>query len=477
MTYDVIVIGAGPAGYVCAIRCAQLGLKTAVVEKEHIGGVCLNVGCIPSKALIAAGALMKKIQHAEVMGITTTGVELDIKKLVSWKEGIVGKLTGGVSGLLKNHKVDTHMGSARVLGPDKVEVTDKGGEKTTLKAKNVVVATGSVPIEIPGFAFDGKHVWSSTEALAPSRLPKRMLIIGGGYIGLELGLVYRNLGTEIRVVEFLDRVLPGMEADLSKEMGRSLKKKKVPVHLKAKAKSYTKGPKGLEVTVEINGKDQVFGCDVILSTVGRRPTGKGLGLEELGVEMDKQGFVAVDARRQTKVKGVYAIGDCAGQPMLAHKGSHEGLVAAAAIAGEKGAAYDPACVPAVIFTDPEIASVGLTAEEAKARGFAPVEGRFPFAASGRALSLNETEGWVKVVGDKATDKLLGVHMIGPEVTELIAEATLAIELGATVADIAQTIHAHPTLPEAMMEAAEAVHDMAVHIFQAAKKKPSPAKAR
>ncbi|MHC4514837.1 MAG: dihydrolipoyl dehydrogenase [Planctomycetota bacterium] len=477
MTYDVIVIGAGPAGYVCAIRCAQLGLKTAVVEKEHIGGVCLNVGCIPSKALIAAGALMKKIQHAEVMGITTTGVELDIKKLVSWKEGIVGKLTGGVSGLLKNHKVDTHMGSARVLGPDKIEVTDKGGEKTTLKAKNVVVATGSAPIEIPGFGFDGKHVWSSTEALAPSRLPKRMLIIGGGYIGLELGLVYRNLGTEIRVVEFMDRVLPGMEADLSKEMGRSLKKKKVPVHLKAKAKSYKKGPKGLEVTVEINGKDQVFGCDVILSTVGRRPSGKGLGLEELGVEFDKQGFVTVDARRQTKVKGVYAIGDCAGQPMLAHKGSHEGLVAAAAIAGEKGAAYDPACVPAVIFTDPEIASVGLTAEEAKARGFAPVEGRFPFAASGRALSLNETEGWVKVVGDKATDKLLGVHMIGPEVTELIAEATLAIELGATVADIAQTIHAHPTLPEAMMEAAEAVHDMAVHIFQAAKKKPSPAKAR
>ncbi|MHC4854064.1 MAG: dihydrolipoyl dehydrogenase, partial [Planctomycetota bacterium] len=436
MTYDVIVIGAGPAGYVCAIRCAQLGLKTAVVEKEHIGGVCLNVGCIPSKALIAAGALMKKIQHAEVMGITTTGVELDIKKLVSWKEGIVGKLTGGVSGLLKNHKVDTHMGSARVLGPDKIEVTDKGGEKTTLKAKNVVVATGSAPIEIPGFGFDGKHVWSSTEALAPSRLPKRMLIIGGGYIGLELGLVYRNLGTEIRVVEFMDRVLPGMEADLSKEMGRSLKKKKVPVHLKAKAKSYKKGPKGLEVTVEINGKDQVFGCDVILSTVGRRPSGKGLGLEELGVEFDKQGFVTVDARRQTKVKGVYAIGDCAGQPMLAHKGSHEGLVAAAAIAGEKGAAYDPACVPAVIFTDPEIASVGLTAEEAKARGFAPVEGRFPFAASGRALSLNETEGWVKVVGDKATDKLLGVHMIGPEVTELIAEATLAIELGATVADIA-----------------------------------------
>ena len=477
MSHDVIVIGAGPAGYVCAIRCAQLGLETVVVEKEHIGGVCLNVGCIPSKALIAAGALMKKIKHADVMGITAKGVDVDVKKLVAWKEGIVGKLTGGVSGLLKNHKVDVHMGSARIAAPNRVEVTNSKGQKTTLDAKHIVVATGSTPLEIPGFAFDGRHVWSSTEALAPAEVPKRMLVIGAGYIGLELGLVYRNLGTEVRVVEFMDRVLPGMESDLSKEMGRSLKKKKVPVHLKAKAKSYKTSSQGLDVIVEINGKDEVFQCDVILSTVGRRPNGKGLGLEEQGVKIDKHGFVGVDARRQTNVPGIYAVGDCAGQPMLAHKGSHEGLIAAAAIAGDKGAAYDPAAVPAVIFTDPEIASVGLTSEEAKAQGFEPVEGKFPFAASGRAMSLNETEGWVKVVGDKKTDKLLGVHMIGPEVTELIAEATLALELGATVEDIASTIHAHPTLPEAVMEAAESVHNMAVHIFQAPKKKPTPAATR
>ena len=240
---------------------------------------------------------------------------------------------------------------------------------------------------------------------------------------------------------------------------------------------YKTSNQGLDVTVEINGQDEVFQCDVILSTVGRRPNGKGLGLEEQGVKIDKHGFVGVDARRQTNVPGIYAVGDCAGEPMLAHKGSHEGLVAAAAIAGDKGAAYDPAAVPAVIFTDPEIASVGLTSEEAKAQGFEPVEGKFPFAASGRAMSLNETEGWVKVVGDKKTDKLLGVHMIGPEVTELIAEATLALELGATVEDIASTIHAHPTLPEAVMEAAESVHNMAVHIFQAPKKKPTPAATR
>jgi dihydrolipoamide dehydrogenase len=467
MKHDVVVVGAGPAGYVCAIRAAQLGLKVAVVEKAALGGVCLNVGCIPSKALIAAGALVKKIKHAETMGITAKDVYLDVGKLVAWKEGIVGKLTGGVKGLLENHKCTVIEGTARVVSRHKIEVTDAGGKKTTLETQNVVVATGSSPIEIPGFAFDGENVWSSTEALAPTAIPESMLVIGGGYIGLELGLVYHNLGTQVRVVEFMDRVLPGMEDDLSKEMARSLKKKKIPVHLESKATGYAKSKDGLVATVESasgKGKKETFTCDVILSTVGRRPNSKGLGLEEAGVKIDDKGFVKVDAQRQTTVPGIYAIGDVAGQPMLAHKGSHEGLVAAAALAGDPGAAFDPACIPAVIFTDPEIASVGLTAAEAKAAGFDPHEGRFPFAASGRAMSLNETEGWVKIVADSKTDKVLGVHMIGPEVTELIAEAALAIELGATVGDLAHTIHAHPTLPEAIMEAAEAVHGMAVHIF-------------
>ncbi len=468
MTYDVLVIGAGPAGYVCAIRCAQLGLKVAIVEKEAIGGVCLNVGCIPSKALIAAAKLVDKIQHADLMGIKAKLEGIDVGALVAWKAGIVNKLTGGVSGLLKNHKVDTFAGDARVVAKNKVEVTGKDGKKT-YEAKNLVVATGSTPIEIPGFPFDGDSVWSSTHALAPKQLPKRMIVIGGGYIGLELGLVYHKLGTEIRVLEFMDRVLPGMEEELSKEMGRSLKKKKIDVHLKTKATGFKKGKGGLEVTAEVDGKAQTFACDVVLSCVGRKPNGKGLGLEAIGIKVDERGFVTVDHRRMTNVPGVYAIGDVAGQPMLAHKGSHEGLVAAAAIAGDKGAAFDPACIPAVIFTDPEIASVGLSAAEAKAQGFEPIEGKFPFGASGRAMSLNETEGWVKVVGDSKTDKLLGVHMIGPEVTELVAEAALAIEMGATVADLASTIHAHPTLPEAIMEAAEAVHSMAVHIFQVPKK--------
>ncbi len=468
MTYDVVVIGAGPAGYVCAIRCAQLGLKTAVVEKENLGGVCLNVGCIPSKALIAASKLAEKIRHADVMGIKAKYEGVDVGALVAWKAGIVNKLTSGVGGLLKNHKVDVHMGDAKVVAKGRVEVSAKDGKKV-LETKNIVVAVGSTPIEVPGFAFDGESVWSSTHALAPKSLPKRMIVIGGGYIGLELGLVYHKLGAEVRVLEFMDRVLPGMEEELSKEMARMLKKKKVEVFTKTKAVGFKKGKNGLEVTAEVEGKAQVFECDVVLSCVGRKPSGKNLGLEAVGVKVDERGFVPVDHRRQTNVPGIYAIGDVAGQPMLAHKGSHEGLVAAAAIAGEKGAAYDPACIPAVIFTDPEIASVGLTAEEARKAGFDPVEGRFPFGASGRAMSLNETDGWVKVIGDRKTDKLLGVHMIGPEVTELVAEAALAIEMGATVGDLAQTIHAHPTLPEAMMEAAEAVHSMAVHIFQAPKK--------
>ena len=468
MTYDVLVIGAGPAGYVCAIRCAQLGLKTAVIEKENLGGVCLNVGCIPSKALISAAKLVDKIQHADLMGIKAKFEGLDVGALVAWKAGIVNKLTSGVGGLLKNHKIDVHMGDAKFVARNKVEVTGKDGKKT-LEARNVVVAAGSTPIDIPGFPFDGTNVWSSTHALAPKQLPKRMVVIGGGYIGLELGLVYHKLGTQITVLEFMDRVLPGMEEELSKEMGRSLKKKKVEVYLKTKATGWKKGKNGLEVTAEVDGKAQTFECDVVLSCVGRRPNGKGLGLEAVGVKVDERGFVPVDGKRQTNVPGIYAIGDVSGQPMLAHKGSHEGLVAAAAIAGDKGAAYDPACIPAVIFTDPEIASVGLSMEEAKKAGFEPVEGKFPFGASGRAMSLNETEGWVKVVGCAKTDKLLGVHMIGPEVTELVAEAALAIEMGATVSDLAQTIHAHPTLPEAIMEAAESVHSMAVHIFQTPKK--------
>lgn len=459
----VVIIGAGPAGYVCAIRLAQLGQEVTVVEREALGGTCLNVGCIPSKALIAAGALLHKVQNAQAMGITAKDVSLDVGQLVEWKEGIVGRLTGGVGVLLKNHKVAVVNGSATITDRNTVQVTAADGAQT-LKCDDIVIATGSSPIEIPGFAFDEDNVWSSTGALRPDRIPKHLVVIGGGYIGLELGMMYRRLGSEVTILEATPRVLPGQDADCIKVIERSLKKSKTKVMTETFAKGWKKESNGLVVTVEKNGKQDTVACDQILSTVGRRPYSAGLGLEKLGVKIDERGFVVIDKQMRTSIPNVYAVGDIAGQPMLAHKGSKEGLVAAAVIAGQPEE-YDAKCVPAVIFTAPEMASVGLTVEQAKEKGLETRVGQFPFAASGRAMSLMETEGFVKIVADAKTDEVLGVHMVGPEVTELIAEAALAIEMGATTEDISRTIHAHPTLPEAMMEAAEAVHSMAIHIFQ------------
>ena len=460
---NVVVIGAGPAGYVCAIRLAQLGQKVTVVEKDYLGGTCLNVGCIPSKAMIAAGALLERIHEATTMGITVSEVKLDLARLVAWKGEVVNKLTSGVGGLLKNHKVEHVAGTGRIHDARTVKVATAGGEKT-LTCDDIVLATGSVPMAIPGFDFDKKRVWSSTEALAPDRIPQHLLVIGGGYIGLELGFLYRKLGSQVTVVEFTEGALPGQDRDCVRVIERSLKQSGIKLITKTAAKSYeTQGTK-LFVKVDSGGKADTIECDQILCTVGRKPYSDGLGLDKVGLKVDARGFLPVDKHLRTSVPNVYAIGDIAGQPMLAHKGSKEGLVAAAVIAGHKDA-YDARCVPAVIFTAPEMASVGLLEDDAKKQGREVVVGQYPFAANGRALSLMEPDGFVKVVADAKTDEVLGVHMVGPEVTELIAEATLAIEMGATTEDIARTIHAHPTLPEAVMEAAEAVHKMAVHIFQ------------
>jgi len=462
---NVVVIGAGRAGYVCAIRLAQLGQKVTVVEKGELGGTCLNVGCIPSKAMIAAGALMDKVRHASTMGLTVGEMRLDVGKLVSWKADIVKRLTGGIGGLLKNHKIEHVVGEARLLDKNTVLVKGEKGE-TKLSCDDIVIATGSVPSSVPGFDYDGKHVWSSTEALAPKRLPEHLLVIGGGYIGLELGFLYAKLGSKVTVVEFTEGALPGQDRDCVKVIERSLKKNKIELLTKTAAKGYEANGDKLFVKVEKRdgGGSDTIECDQILCTVGRRPLSDGLDLQKVGLAPNERGFLDHDARMRTKVPNIYAIGDIAGQPMLAHKGSKEGLVAAAVIAGQ-AEEYDSLCVPAVIFTAPEMASVGLQEAEAREKGHEVVVGQFPFAASGRAMSLMETEGFVKVVADAKTDLVLGVHMVGPEVTELIAEATLAIEMGATSEDIARTIHAHPTLPEALMEAAESVHKMAVHVFQ------------
>jgi dihydrolipoamide dehydrogenase len=463
MPRNVVVIGAGPAGYVCAIRLAQLGQKVTVVEKEYLGGTCLNVGCIPSKALIAAGVLVNRLAEASAMGITVQGVDVDVKKLVEWKAGIVGKLTGGIGVLLKNHKVDVVMGEASFVNQKTVAVKSKEGTKT-IAFDDCVIATGSVPIEIPGFKNDEDAVWSSTGALRPAKIPAHLVVIGGGYIGLELGIMYRKLGAKVTVLEASAGALPGQERDCVKVVERSLKKMGVELKTETFAKGYERKGGKTTVKIETKGVASTIECDQILSTVGRRPYSVGLQLEKAGLAVDAKGFLAVDAQMRTKVKHIYAIGDIAGQPMLAHKGSKEGLVAAAVIAGQNEA-YDARCVPAVIFTSPEMASVGLTEDQCKEKGLAFKAGSFPFAASGRAMSLMETEGFVKIITDAKTDEILGVHMVGPEVTELIAEAALAIEMGATAEDVARTIHAHPTLPEAMMEAAEAVHGMAVHIYQ------------
>ncbi|MEM8709431.1 MAG: dihydrolipoyl dehydrogenase [Planctomycetota bacterium] len=465
----VVVIGAGPAGYVCGIRLAQLGNDVTVVEKQYWGGTCLNVGCIPSKALIAAGSLMDKIRHADAMGISVKGVDLDIGKLVEWKQGVVGKLTSGVSGLLKQNGAKVVNGAAKIVDKNTVQVSGGKDGDVTLKCDDIVIATGSEVINIPGFTCDEKDVWSSTGALAPESIPGHLLVIGGGYIGLELGMMYRKLGSEVTILEGTPGALPGQERDCVKVIERSMKKMGIKLITETFAQGWEKKGGKTIVTAKTKKGEEKIECDQILSTVGRRPYSADLGLENVGLSVSKQGFVEVDKQMRTKVPNIYAIGDIAGQPMLAHKGSHEGLVAAAVISG-KNEEYDARCVPAVIFTSPEMSSVGLTEEQCKEKGLNYATGQFPFAASGRAMTLQETDGFVKIISDKDTDEVLGVHMVGPEVTELIAEAALAIEMGATVEDIARTIHAHPTLPESMMEAAESVHGTVVHIYQKPKKK-------
>ncbi len=461
---QTLVIGAGPGGYVAAIRAAQVGRKVTVVERETLGGVCLNVGCIPSKALIHAGTLFDEVKHGETMGIKVKGIEVDLPALIDWKASIVKRLTDGVGGLLKANKCDVVYGSAKFVGKNAVEVTGKDG-KQTLEFEDCIVATGSKPIELKEFKVDQKKVLDSTGALARKELPKRVVVLGAGYIGLELGTFWRKLGAEVTVVELMDTVLPGIEPECAKQVARNLKKRKVDVRLKTKALSMSDAKKGgVEVRIEGPKGEETIACDVVLSTVGRAPLGRELGLADVGVKVDDKGFVPVDTQQRTSVKNIYAIGDVAGQPMLAHKASHEGIVAAEVIGGHD-VHRDYKCVPAVVFTDPEIASVGMTEDEAKAKGVDFVVGKFPFGASGRAMTLNATDGFTKIVAEKGSGLVVGAHIVGPHASEIIAEMGLAIEMGATLEDIALTVHAHPTLPETIMEAAEAAMGQAVHIFQ------------
>lgn len=465
--FDVCVIGSGPGGYVAAIRAGQLGLKTAVIEREKLGGVCLNVGCIPSKAMIAASHFLHRIQHdAATMGFKIPGeVTVDAKQLQTWKQSVCDKMSGGVGQLLKGNAVTVIAGEATFKDAKTLQVKTSSGTDT-ITAKNFIIATGSRPIEIPGFPFDEKDIMSSTGALALDALPKSVAVIGGGYIGLEIGSYMNALGVEVNVFEANDGLLKGVaDPDCVQVVARRLKKDGVKVNLKSKAQGFTKKGKQFDLKVNVDGKDQTFTVDKILVTVGRKPNSDQMNLKGIGLQIDERGFVKVNAQRKTNLPGIYAIGDICGQPMLAHKASHEGVMVAEIISGVNRA-YDAKTVPAVIFTQPEIASAGWTEEECKANGHANLKiGKFPFGANGRAVSIMETEGFIKMIADAKTDVVLGVHIVGPEASNLISEAALAIEMGARLQDIALTIHPHPTLGETMMEAAEATLGHAIHIIQ------------
>jgi dihydrolipoamide dehydrogenase len=465
-TCDVVVIGGGPGGYPCAIRLGQLKQKVICVEKEEVGGVCLNWGCVPSKALISASHTYEKVRdHGPGMGILTEGVKVDVVKMQEWKGGIVKKLTGGVRGLFKGNGVELVMGTARVTGPRTVEVKNaEGGVETITATKAVVVATGSSTIEIPTFKFDGKQIIGAKEAVSLKEVPKRLLVIGGGVIGLELGTVYQKFGSELTVVEATNSLLPGTDPELTAVVEKKLVKHGAKIFKNAKAMGYEKAADGsLQVKVDLgDGKHDTFIADVVLVAVGMRPNGANLGLEEIGVKVER-GFVPSNHVGETNVPGVYAIGDVTGHPMLAHKATKEGEVVAEVIAGHK-AAKDWVAIPAAIFTDPEIAVAGLTEAQAKEKGIDVRVGKFPFAALGRAMAVVETDGFFKVVANKKTNELLGVHIVGAEASDLISEGALALEMHAFLEDIGLTIHPHPTLGEGMMEAAQHGLGHAIHVM-------------
>jgi dihydrolipoamide dehydrogenase len=459
--YDVCVIGAGPGGYVAAIRCAQYGLKTAVIEKGNVGGVCLNVGCIPSKALIHVGDLVDELSHASDLGINTGPVTVDMPKVQEWKNKVVERLTGGVAFLLKKNGVETIPGHARFTSSSALEVEAPDGSKQTVGAKKFLVATGSRPVELPGLAFDGERIISSTGALALTKIPTKLIVIGGGVIGLEIGIFYRKLGAEVTVVEFLPTILAGVDSELVKVLSREMKKRKITVLTGAKATGAVKSGSNVTVAVETQKGTENLEADAVLVAVGVRPNTGDVGLDQAGVKLDDRGNIPVNIHRQTNVPNIYAIGDITGPPWLAHKASAEGLAAAAHIAGKNGA-FEPTVIPGVIFTDPEIATVGLSEDEAKAQGRTIKVGKFPFTALGRAITMNKTAGMVKLIVDAEDDTIIGGGVAGPGASDLIAEITLAIEMGATAEDVALTIHSHPTLAEAVMEAAEDVHGMSPH---------------
>jgi len=465
MAYDLTVIGTGPGGYVCAIRAAQLGLKVAVVEKDKtFGGTCLNVGCIPSKALLHGSHLFEEAGHDFAgMGIKVGAPKLDLPAMMKFKdEGVAGNVNG-VAFLLKKNKIDAFIGRGKIAAPGRIGVTDAEGKTQTVETKNIVIATGSDVARLKGIEIDEKRIVSSTGALSLEAVPKKLLVVGAGVIGLELGSAWRRLGSEVVVVEFLDRILPGMDAEVGKQFQRILSKQGMTFKLSSKVTAIDSSGKTCKASVEpaAGGTAETIEADVVLVAIGRVPYTEGLGLDALGVKMER-GRVVTDAHFKSTVDGIYAIGDVIAGPMLAHKAEDEGVAVAEIIAGQAGHVnYD--AIPNVIYTFPEVASVGKTEEELKAAGVAYTVGKFPFTANGRAKVNRTTEGFVKILADAKTDRVLGVHIIGADAGTMITEATIAIEFGGAAEDIARTCHPHPTLSEAVKEAAMAVAKRAIHV--------------
>ena len=461
--FDSVVIGGGPGGYVCAIRLAQLGQKTACIEaRGALGGTCLNIGCIPSKSLLNLSENFKKAKNFSKLGIETGDVKLNLDKMMKNKDKAVSILTKGVEFLFKKNKVTYLKGFGSFISEKKVSIKGEDGKIKEIEAKNIIIATGSEAMPMPNVEFDEKSIVSSTGALSLKEVPKSLVVVGGGYIGLEMGSVWSRLGAEVNVIEFLDHITPGMDREISEEFMKILKKQNIKFHLNRKVTSIKKTNSGVQITTsDKNGDNKDFNCNVALISIGRKPFTSNLNLSSAGVKSDEKGRIKIDKKFQTSAKNIYAIGDVIDGPMLAHKAEEEGIAVAEIIAGQSGHVnYD--LIPGVIYTTPEVASIGLTEEQLKEKNKSYKIGKFPFMANSRAKAIDEPEGFVKILADKDTDKVLGVHMIGPHVGEMIAEMAVAMEFGASSEDIARTCHAHPTFSEAIKEAALSVEKRQIH---------------
>ncbi|MBV9148650.1 MAG: dihydrolipoyl dehydrogenase [Candidatus Eremiobacteraeota bacterium] len=473
---DVIVIGAGPGGYHAAIRLGQLGKSVVCIDRDEAGGVCLNWGCIPTKALLHVGEVTRQINHAGALGLKVAGLDFDREAIAKFKTSVVNANVSGVKTLFKANNVTFAYGQGSFKGAKEIELQGKDGSKTTYAAKEaIVIATGSAPIDVKAWPHDGKFIINSDDAVKLERIPKNLLVIGCGVIGLEFATVYNRLGAKVLVIEALPQILTGTDIEISKTLQRILTKQNVEIMLNTKVSDVVKEGERVKATFSgdsTKGKPETREFDMVLVAVGRRPVADGLNLEAAGLKTDERGFIAVDPQLRTSVPGIFAIGDVTGAPLLAHRAMKQGVVAAEVISGDRSAAFDPVAVPNCVYTDPEVATVGLSEEEAKAAGHEVRIGKFPLAASGRARTMNETDGLIKLVGDAKSDLLLGMHIVSPQAESLIGEGVIALEMGATLEDIGLSIHPHPTLTESIMDAAEAAHGKAIHIVNP-KPRPTP----